>query len=521
MKNLLSIVDDVVSGDVLSAISNVIGSNESATSSAISKLAPAIIGGLIQKGGTTSGAQSLIDNFKSNSYGERQVSDLMGMFGNKSKTSNFLDMGSNILGMLFGGNQSSILDKVIGMTSLGKSAGGTLLKFLAPVIVNKLSGLIFKNNLTAQKLVNYLTGQKSSVLGAVPGLSNILGFSADRSTSTSTSHNHTSSTGGSNGGGFLKWLLPLLLLGGLAWFLMKGCNNKTATTDDHKVETTKVTTTDHTNTKVKDMPSTTSTTPSTTTTTAPAKIKTLDYTKFRFVANGDILDQDGVVIYKNGEYALDANGNLIDLDGRILVPMASIPTTWKTNLKSQLGEYAGVKLVLDDQGNLVDPNGKIILKKGEFQEKDGYYYDKNGNKLGRIWSKIIKAIGDGAKKTVDGMKNLFTGMFRKAPGAKKTYTLSQIEFNKENHRITNFSKAEVEGLAAALKANKDSKIDVNVYTNDGKDNGENKKLSKVRAEVVKNMLVTLGVDKGQISFNGKGSSDDAKASSDKVEITVK
>lgn len=525
MKNLLSIVNDAISGDAISAISNVLGSDSASTTSAISKLAPALVGTLIQKGDTVSGAQSLINNFKTNNYGDNQLTDMLGIFGNKNKTSNFLDMGSNILGMLFGNTQSSILDKIIGMTGLGKSMGGTLVKMIAPIVVNKLAGVIFKNNMTATKLVSYLTGQKSSVLSALPALSGILGFSADNSSQassstsySSTSHNSNNSNGG-GGGSFLKWLLPLLLLGGLAWFLAKGCNKKETTMTPSTTTEKKVTTSTST-------PATTSTTKPATETRPATKavsepIKTLDYSKFRFATNGDILGADGRVMYKNGEYALDAAGNLIDVNGRVLVPVASIPSAWKTQLNSSLGKYAGVKLTMNDNGDLVDGKGKIILKKGEFTEKDGFYYDKQGNKLGRIWGKIIKAIGDGAKKTVEGMKSLFSGMFSKAPGAKSTYTLSQIEFHKENHRITNFSKAEVEGLAAALKGNKDSKIKVNVFTNDGKNDKENKKLSKVRAEVVKNMLVTLGVDKGQISFDGKGSSDAAKAASDKVEIEVK
>lgn len=94
------------------------------------------------------------------------------------------------------------------------------------------------------------------------------------------------------------------------------------------------------------------------------------------------------------------------------------------------------------------------------------------------------------------------------------YSLQKITFNNENHRITNFSKNEVEGLAAALKAHPDSKIQVQVHTKDGGD------VSKKRAEVVHDMLVTLGVKDGQISYKGMGDKDAAKAAAGKVEIMV-
>ena len=95
-------------------------------------------------------------------------------------------------------------------------------------------------------------------------------------------------------------------------------------------------------------------------------------------------------------------------------------------------------------------------------------------------------------------------MFTKKEGVQSTYTLTNIVFNPENHRITNYSKAEVEGLAAALKADPNSKITVQAYTMDGKNAKENKELSKTRAMVVHDMLVTLGVPEKQISAEGLG-----------------
>lgn len=145
--------------------------------------------------------------------------------------------------------------------------------------------------------------------------------------------------------------------------------------------------------------------------------------------------------------------------------------------------------------------------------------DKDGNVLGRILGKIRDAIVNAAEKTADVFKNTFSDLFSKAEGA--SYTLTQIEFDPESQRISNFSKAEVEGLAAALQANTDAKIQVQAYTADGDSKARNNGLSSMRADVVKNMLVTLGVDAKQISSKGMASKDEAKASENKVEIIVK
>lgn len=108
------------------------------------------------------------------------------------------------------------------------------------------------------------------------------------------------------------------------------------------------------------------------------------------------------------------------------------------------------------------------------------------------------------------MKMMFADMIIKKEGAEKTYALSNIEFKPENHLIANFSKAEVKGLAAALKENKTGTTEVHVYTADGKNDKDNAKRSDLRAQVIRDMLVTLGIGKDSIKAVGKGATDAEK-----------
>ncbi len=77
------------------------------------------------------------------------------------------------------------------------------------------------------------------------------------------------------------------------------------------------------------------------------------------------------------------------------------------------------------------------------------------------------------------------------------------------------------GLAGALKENINGKIEVQVYTNDGKSAKESSSLSDTRANVIRDMLVTLGVDEKQISAKGMGTADAEKAKYGKVDIVIK
>jgi len=187
---------------------------------------------------------------------------------------------------------------------------------------------------------------------------------------------------------------------------------------------------------------------------------------------------------------------------------------------------------VDDKGDLLDKKGKVVKKKGEFKLEGGYYVDGDGEiikrkidktkeKINKAVDKTKEAVSDAASKTKDGVKSTFKELFNtKAIGT--AYTLPAITFDEKSHRITGMSKVEVEGLADALKEHPDSRIQVQVHTADGKDRMESKKISKLRAKVVKDMLIALGVNEKQISSKGMGltTEDAKKAVANKVEVVV-
>ncbi len=209
---------------------------------------------------------------------------------------------------------------------------------------------------------------------------------------------------------------------------------------------------------------------------------------------------------------------------------------------------------VDADNNLVNKKGNIVKRAGEYKMEGGFYVDNAGqyiqrdidktkekinskvdetkdkisNKVGATKDKLKnasantkKAITLAANRTTESVSANFNKLFNtKAIGT--IYPLPDIKFNKDSHRITNFKKEDVEGLAASLKDNPASRIQVQVYTADAKSRSENKKISNLRADVVKQMLVTLGVNVEQISSKGMGlpTEDAAKAVANAVEVVV-
>lgn len=198
---------------------------------------------------------------------------------------------------------------------------------------------------------------------------------------------------------------------------------------------------------------------------------------------------------------------------------------------------------VDADGNLLNKKGDLVKKAGEFKLEGGFYVDNKGqyiqrdidkakeklntkvdetkDKLKNATAKSKEAIKLAANRTTESVTQNFNKLFNtKAVGT--IYPLPDIKFDKDSHRITNFKKEDVEGLAASLKDNPASRIQVQVYTADAKSRSANKKVSVLRADVVKQMLVTLGVNDDQISSKGMGlpTEDAAKAVANAVEVVV-
>lgn len=258
------------------------------------------------------------------------------------------------------------------------------------------------------------------------------------------------------------------------------------------------------------------------------------------------------------------NRNLLSSIGAKILPLIafSLMALLFVDCKSEVNSKKQQKaFYVDKDGNLMNKKNELIKKAGDFKLDKGYYVDSNGNqikrgidktkdkinekvdntkeklgnatantkekldntkeKLGNAAAKSKVAIGNAANKTTASVKESFNDVFNtKAVGA--AFPFSSIKFDKESHRITDMDRADVDGLVAALKEHPESRIQVQVHTADGKNKIESKTISKLRAEVVRDMLVTLGVKKGQISAKGMGLTNEGavKAAANAVEVIV-
>jgi len=450
----MSYVKDQISSESISKISSLLGESQGVAKTAISAALPTILKGIINRGDTAENVTALNKFIGDNGINANLLNNL---------DDSYLSKGSKVVDFLFGSAKSTLMGNISNAVGFNSSKTSSLVSALAPMALHYVSKLGKSENYSDAQMATYLDSQKG----------NLTKVTASSTTSTAaTSNAQTTQNSSGRGGGLLKWLIPLLIIGGLIWWLM----TKDKSAVDETVDNTEMSSQDD---KVDN-----STKPMSTT------------------------SRDNNANASSGSTTTGGTDN------------TSTSTTGAITSSGDVKAATdGMTLTMDDMGNLVDADGKIVAKKGEFKEMDGYYVDGEGNKIGLL-SKIGGAIAGAASKTADGFKKVFSGLFKGKEKVGSTYLLTDIVFDPKSHKITNFSKNEVEGLAAALKSMPDAKIKVQVHSKDGKDDKESKEFTKLRANVVHDMLVTLGVKDGQISFEGMGNKDATKAAGQKVEIKV-
>jgi len=465
--NLLNLLKDQLGDGVIKQAAGLIGEDTSTTKSAISTILPTLLGSVVSKGATESGAGKLLSMITDGKHDGSMFNNLSSLLGGGAASDGLMNTGKSLVSSLLGGNQNSIMDMIGRATGLKSSSSSGLMSMLAPMVMGMIGKQVASKGLNASGLMNLLGSQKEHLSGALPsGMGDLLGFAkttgktvhktAEKAAATMTPE--PSSSGG--GGGFLKWaLLGLLALLALGYFGLRS-GSDAADTASSAVKDTAGNVVDAAGQAGN----------AATSATGNAIDATGDAVKSMagntIDATGNLVDGAGNIVAKASDLTKDAAGNFVDGSGKII---HSAKDAMKAG-EDAAGAVAGtakdmadagataIQYSVDNAGNLINPDGEIAFKKGEFTVSDeGFYLDQKGNRIGGVLKKIGKAMGDAAGATGEFFKKGFNKMFKKEAGAESIYDLSDITWNPKTNRITNYSKEEIKGLAEALKENPDSK----------------------------------------------------------------
>ena len=217
--NLMEMIGRELSGPMAGKIAAALGASPQAASTGIGAVVPALLGGMLSKTGTPSGASELVNMLTSGNH-DGILSNLSGALGGGDATKNLMQQGSGLLSGLFGNRLNAVTGYISNAAGLNSTSSTSLLGLLAPVVFGFVTKhLRNSGGLNASSLTNLMAEQKSGLQAAAPpALTSALGLG----TMQSTGPLPTSSAGSFN---WLPWILGALALLAVL-FLSRSCKTE-------------------------------------------------------------------------------------------------------------------------------------------------------------------------------------------------------------------------------------------------------------------------------------------------------
>ena len=230
-----------------------------ATRTAIGGILPALLGGVLNKTTTDGNANWLMTLLQTGNFGSSMLSNLGTLFTGSAAADRTETTGESLTRSLFGNQTDDVARGIASHAGVRKDAASGLMEMAAPVLMSVIGQQMSQGNLGASGLMSLITGQADHIKAALPAglaaLGGLFGVGAvmGRGTATATAMPTTppvmttpvANTGAAyiapannndddrKAGGLPGWLLPLLgvlAVVALIAFLLRGCDNKPATT---------------------------------------------------------------------------------------------------------------------------------------------------------------------------------------------------------------------------------------------------------------------------------------------------
>lgn len=464
--NLLNLVKEYITPDVVRAASVSLGEGEKGISKAISGILPIIFSKLIQKSSSTDGANSVFSlvqqvsktNFLNDLEKKNNSTNLF------SKTNSNTAGTTTLLNSLFGDKLDKVTNALGNFAGIRQKSVLSLLEFMSPLSLAVLGKHVHANKLDASSLVSFLASQKETVTSAMPSDShlkevfdvlNLAQVKTPAKIESPKSATTAKVVTQDEDYTFMRWSLALLVLGGIigtAIYLRR--NN----TPDFKSDLTQ------TEVKKNDDVSVIRTSA-----VAPSDAK-IDFEK-----NTDKpVTEKNVTENLNKPVEKPIETKKEEVPTQMVAASASpSPSTPKESNKTDTEDYiydigSPIKLKL--------PNG-VELEVGERSAE----------------KKLFDMLNDPNFKVDD--KDKTEGWF----------SLDRVYFEIGRASLKAESQAQLERITKILQAFPNAEIRVGGYTDNTGDFTSNRKLSAERAGIVLDKLVALGIAHNRLKSRGYGS----------------
>lgn len=174
--NLLELLKEYLSGDVVTNIAALIGESTKNTESALHTAIPSLLAGLADKSSDATSIDKLFSLLTDGNHDGGVLSNLGALSKGGEETSKLLSEGGNLLSSFFGDKVTGITDLVANASGISKTSSSALLGFIMPVLMGLIGrNLKIENTHYATGLATLLSNQSGYLKNLIPaGLSNLL-----------------------------------------------------------------------------------------------------------------------------------------------------------------------------------------------------------------------------------------------------------------------------------------------------------------------------------------------------------
>ncbi|MDN5288083.1 MAG: hypothetical protein JWR38_4357 [Mucilaginibacter sp.] len=219
--NLIETLKDQMNSGVVSSLSQKIGLSDEQVNAGISAGIPTILAGILKKG--SNGDTGFLGKILGNVTGSGKSPDELLSGDHES----LLEKGKSILGDLFGGDTDAITNAVSSSSGINGAKATGLLAMITPLITGGISKLMGSNGWSITDFLGKLFENKADIAAALPaGLGSTLSLANVNIPKINVPNvNSDAVQSPKSGSGFLKWLIPLLIILAAAWWFSKGCHS--------------------------------------------------------------------------------------------------------------------------------------------------------------------------------------------------------------------------------------------------------------------------------------------------------
>lgn len=218
--SLLDGLSQMVTPDLLGQAASMLGENPNSVSRGVSAMLPMLLSGVATRAGNDSNFASTLFKMATDDRNDLgAVGNLAQLVSPSSSNSGVAQLGSQLLGSLFGNNTGSLASALAGYAGIKPQSATSLLSMGAPMVLGLLNKTVRSSGLNLSSFINLLTGQKQSIAAALPTGLNLDRYLAAAPAAAAMAAPVVKKSS------VWRWLLPVLLILG-ALLLLSRCMQK-------------------------------------------------------------------------------------------------------------------------------------------------------------------------------------------------------------------------------------------------------------------------------------------------------